>query len=169
MNQSRKFKAFQWRWHEPLGKPECPYMYRWVFNFFLFSIRIHHWLRSDDKRFFHNHPWAFLSLIIQGSYMDVSYVGRLGELTGDIRAKHGALSSHGKDNLDLVELDLVEKWDIRYRPANHRHYVDVPKGGCWSLLLCGPAIRKWGFWVNNKFYRPLRFFSRHGHPPCSDQ
>lgn len=148
-------------------------MYRWVFNFFLFSIRIHHWIRSDDKRFFHNHPWAFLSIIIRGGYTDVSWRGTylpndslVTNSKHDIAAKYGCLTLRGRD---IVELDNVEAGDIRFRRSNHRHYVDAPKEGCWSLLICGPAIRKWGFWVNNKFYRPLRFFSRHGHPPCSEQ
>src|SRR4051812_20885395 len=67
-----KVKSFQIRWNEPLGKPECPYLKRWVFVFFGYSIRIHHWIRSDDKRFFHDHPWGFLTIVLKGSYIDVS-------------------------------------------------------------------------------------------------
>jgi hypothetical protein len=157
-----KFKPFQLRWRESLGRPECPYLYRWVFNFGLFSIRVHHWLRSDDKRYFHNHPWAFISIVLKGGYTDVS-VPLPGQWKTPILA---TISTH---NGSMVNSDKLKAGSIRYRPSNHRHYVDVPKGGCWSLLLCGPQIRKWGFWVNDKFYRPLRFFSRHGHPPCHEQ
>lgn len=70
--KEKKVSSFQIRWAEPLGKPECPYMFRWVFVFFGFSIRLHHWIRSDDKRFFHDHPWSFITLVLKGQYTDVS-------------------------------------------------------------------------------------------------
>lgn len=137
----KKFRPMQIRWNEPLGKPECPYAYRWVFNFYLFSFRIHHFVRSDDKRYFHDHGWSFITWVIKGSYVDVSPQGR----------------------------DELKRWSIRYRPAQHKHYVDVPEGGCWTMLLCGPMKRKWGFWVDGKFRRPLKYFHKFGHPPCSEQ
>lgn len=162
-----KFRPFQFRWREPLGLQECPYMYRWVCNLGLFSVRLHHWLRSDDKRFFHDHPWVFLSIIIKGGYTDVSSVGWYrGNVPITMQAKYGYLVH--KDG-EILEKDEVTAGAIRFRGANHSHYVEVPKGGCWSLLLCGPPVRKWGFWIKGKFYRPLRFFSRHGHPPCTEQ
>ena len=65
--------------------------------------------------------------------------------------------------------DLMTAGSIRYRRATHKHYVEVPEGGCWTLLITGPAVRKWGFWVNGKFKRPLKYFSKFGHPPCDEQ
>ena len=64
----QKTTNFQFRWNEPLGVAECPYAYRWVFIFFGYSIRIHKWLRSDDKRYLHSHPWFFFTLVLKGSY-----------------------------------------------------------------------------------------------------
>jgi len=135
-----------------LGYPECPYMKRWVFVFFGYSIRVHHWIRSDDKRFFHCHPWNFLTIVLKGGYTDVS------------------------PSLDLF-LDAQEPIRetltagmVKYRRAEHKHYVDVPVGGAWTLLLAGRKKRKWGFWIKpNQFFRPLRYFSKYGHPPCSEQ
>lgn len=134
---------FQIRWNEPLGKPECPYAYRWVLIFFGYSIRLHKWLRSDDKRFMHDHAWNFRTFVLKGHYYDVS-------------------EQDGK-----IIKELVNK--TAYRQATHKHYVEIPKEGALTLLFCSKPFRNCGFWVNNKFYRPLRFFSRHGHPPCSDQ
>ena len=65
----RKFgKFFQIRWKEALGKPECPYLYRWTLIIFGFSIRLHHWLRSDDNRYFHDHACDLISIILKGWY-----------------------------------------------------------------------------------------------------
>jgi hypothetical protein len=140
-----KTKPFQIRWKEPLGKPECPYMYRWVFLFFNYSIRIHHWIRSDDKRYYHDHPWWFITFVVKGCYTDVS---------------------EGKSG---VYIDTLKRWDLVYRKSKHAHYVLVPPEGCWTVMVTGKPVRKWGFWIGNRFFRPLRYFNKYGHPPCSEQ
>jgi hypothetical protein len=137
----RKVESFQLRWNEPLGKPECPYAYRWVLNFGLFALRVHHFVRSDDKRHFHDHGWWFLTFVLKGSYVDVSPDGR----------------------------DQLRAGSIRFRKATHKHYVEVPKGGVWTFLITGSNSRKWGFWIGDKFKRPLKYFDKYGHPPCDEQ
>ncbi len=137
----RKTKKVQLIWNEPLGMKECPYAYRWAFIFFGHSIRIHHFLRSDDKRYFHTHPWWFLTFVLRGSYTDVSPLGR----------------------------DELKRFNLRYRKAEHAHYVDVPKGGCWTILTTGKPLNKWGFIVNGKLKRPLKYFHAYGHPACEEQ
>lgn len=140
-DQSQKVKPFQIRWNEPLGRPECPYMRRWVFNFGLFSVRFHKWIRSDDKSHFHNHPWSFLTIVLRGSYIDVTPV-RKDELTAG---------------------------SMRWRKAGHLHYVDVPVGGALTLLFCGPKVQNWGYWVNGRILRTVKYFHKFGHPPCHEQ
>ncbi len=137
----KQFKQIQCRIKEPLGVPECPYAYRWVLNLGIFSLRIHHFLRSDDKRHFHDHAWWFLTFVLKGSYTDVSPNGE----------------------------DVLKAGSIRFRKANHPHYVKVADKGCWTFLITGPMTRKWGFWVNGKFKRPLKYFHKFGHPPCDEQ
>lgn len=143
---SMKTKSFQLRWNEPLGVPGCPYMRRWVLICFGWSIRVHRWYRSDDKRFYHNHPWNFVTFVLRGSYTDVS---------------------PGK--VEPVK-EVMKAGTFKYRSATHAHYVDVPAGGALTLLLTGPPIQKWGFLIKaGQTFRPLRYFSRYGHPPCSEQ
>ena len=136
-----KIKPFQFRWREPLGHDVCPYAHRTLLNLGLFSIRLHEWHRSDDKRFMHDHPWHFVTLVLRGSYTDVSAKGR----------------------------DVLTVGSIRYRPANHAHYVEVPPTGAVTIIITSYVVRNWGFWVKGKFVRPLRFFGKFGHPPCSEQ
>jgi hypothetical protein len=137
----RPISKFQLRWREPLGRKECPYAYRWTLNLWLFSIRVHQWIRSDDKRHFHDHPWHFITLVLRGSYTDVSPSGR----------------------------DELRMGSVRFRRATHRHYVEVPLGGALTVILTSPPVRNWGFWVKGVFKRPLRYFGKYGHPPCDDQ
>jgi hypothetical protein len=135
MKPYRKFKPFQIRWREALGKPECPYLYRWTFIFFGFSLRIHHWLKSDDRRFFHDHSCDLISIILKGKYKNVTP-------TGEVEVKAGSF------------------W---FAKADKRHYLDIPKEGAWTLLLCSRKYRNWGFWDrDNHMLRPLEYFHRHG-------
>jgi hypothetical protein len=41
-----------------------------------YSIRLHHWLRSDDRRFFHDHACDFISIALWGCYANVTPCGR---------------------------------------------------------------------------------------------
>jgi len=143
----KRIKPFGIRWNEKLGHEECPYMRRWVFNFYFFSIRVHQWYRSDDKRYMHNHAFNFLTIILKGSYWDVSSIGEYGG----------------------IHAEFLPTGSIRYREASHIHFVGDPKHGTITLLFCGMKKQNWGFLVKGKIMRPLRFFSRYGHPTCEER
>ena len=123
---------------EKLGNPECPYIKRWVIDFGIFSIRLHHWLSSDDQRHFHDHPWWYLTLVLKGGYTD--------------------RNPNGSKRRTIGSLDFY--------PATHQHTVKVDRGGCWTLLITGREKRVWGFWVKNKFRKRNKYFFEHGHHPC---
>ena len=127
-------KIFQIRWKEALGNPNCPYLYRWTLIIFGYSIRLHHWIKSDDRRFFHDHSNNFISIVLRGKYTNVTPDGSFEVKAGQIWKSNG------------------EK----------RHYLDIPKEGAWTLLLCGRPYKKWGFYVNNHLWRPLRYFHKFG-------
>ena len=136
MKPYRKFKPFQIRWKEKMGSdPDNPYLYRWTFLFFNFSIRIHRWIRSDDKRFFHDHPWNFISVILKGKYVNVTPKGSF-------------------------PVKAISRWKSN---ALDRHYLEIPKDGAWTILICGRPYHKWGFWTKeNQKMRPLRYFYKYG-------
>jgi hypothetical protein len=124
---------------QKLGLDSCPYMIRWILNFKRFSIRIHHWLSSDDKQNFHDHPWWFWSFCLRGSYIDVSPNG----------------------------IDFIYPGKLTFRRALHQHTVLVTDD-CWTIMLTGKEVRKWGFWINNKFKKANKYFFEKGHHPCED-
>ena len=138
---SRPITPFCFRWNEPLGLPDAPYMHRYMINLWLFSIRVHVWHRSDDKRFMHNHAFNFLTIVLKGGYID---------------AQEGSQ-------------DVMKAGSIRYRKANHTHFVGWPIDPTVTLLFCGRKKQNWGFKVKNKIMRPLRFFSRYGHPSTDEK
>ena len=131
----KKFNTlFQIRWKESLGDPNFPYLYRWMIIFFGFSIRLHHWIKSDDRRYFHDHSCNFISIVLKGRYKNVTPEG-------------------------IFNIQAPSIWQSN---ATKRHYLDIPKEGAWTLLFCSRPIQKWGFFVNNHKWRPLRYFSKYG-------
>jgi hypothetical protein len=138
-----------------LGEPECPYLRRWAIGVGGYSIRLHHWYRSDDKRNPHDHPWWFLTLVLKGSYDDWSYP-----------------LVDGVPDLSIpYKVDPLRPGSIRFRPAHHAHSVAVAPGGCWTLMVTGKKSRRWGFWLrradgSSRFKRSNKYFLEDGHHPC---
>ena len=57
-----------------IGKPGSPYMRRWyvIPRNRWFNIYLHNIVRSDDNRALHDHPWWNLSILLKGSYREVT-------------------------------------------------------------------------------------------------
>jgi hypothetical protein len=144
MKPFKPFKNFQIRWKEPLGLPEYPYLYRWMIIFFGYSIRLHHWLRSDDNRYFHDHSCDLISTIIKGYYYNVRPAD---PANPDVK------------NRLVRKARAFRPWKAK---ATDKHYLRIPKTGAWTILLQGRPYHKWGFYVNNHKWRPLRYFHKFG-------
>jgi hypothetical protein len=135
---------FQIRWKETLGNKDCPYLYRWTIIFLNYSFRIHHWIKSDDNRYFHDHSSNLISMIIKGWYYNVI------PLDPD------------KPDVNNSKKIYCKAWYPWYAKATAKHYLEIPKAGAWTLLLEGRPYHKWGFYVNNHKWRPSRYFSKFG-------
>lgn len=137
-------KYLQLRWKEPLGLLESPYLYRWTLIIAGYTIRIHHWIRSDDNRFFHDHSCNLISIILKGYYYNVI-----------------PKDNNNPDTKDSIKI-LCRAWRPWFANATKKHYLLIPSEGAWTLLITGRAYHKWGFYVNNHKWRPLRYFSKFG-------
>ena len=165
-NNTKPFKLFQIRWAEKLGYSECPYLIRWTFIFFGYSIRIHHWIKSDDDRYFHDHSANLLSIVLKGQYWNVKPYD-------NTKNPNEFYSKDGKDILNQkwcrVE-GIFNSWhnffnmknSIWFSKAEDLHYLRIPKGGAWTLMFEGKPKQKWGFIVNGHKWRPLRYFHKFG-------
>lgn len=150
-----------WAQELPTSNGE-PYLKRWVLDLGLFSIRLHHWLCSDDERAPHDHPYWMAILILKGGYYDVEY-------PLDSPNYYDLTDKHNRK--DVVFLDKLTAGSRRFRRPEHIHYVKVLPGGCWSLLLTGRQTRTWGFWTARydgvrRFARSSRYFRKYGHHVC---
>ena len=103
-----------------IGGQEQPYLRRWWLiprNRF-FNVYLHQFIRSDDDRALHDHPWWNVSILLRGRYRE----HRLGLPPRDLRSGR-----------------------IVFRRALAAHRVELTHGQCWTLFLTGPRIREWGF------------------------
>jgi len=95
-----------------------------------FKVYVHKFLRSDEDRALHDHPWEFWSVMLRGTYIEV---------TEDARTVRS-----------------VRKHPVVHRPATWRHRVELVGHGvaeqpCWTLIVTGPKVREWGFHCPDRF------------------
>jgi hypothetical protein len=158
-------KWFQVRWAERLGDPRNPYLVRYTFILFGRSIRFHHWLRSDDRRFFHDHSANLLSIVLKGYYRNVVPI--------DPDKKPSASNNRKIFVAGMFNsLHCLLNWknSVWFSKATAKHFLDIPKEGAWTLLLEGKKYHKWGFYVPRandpsgkvRKMRPLAYFHKYG-------
>jgi hypothetical protein len=99
----------------------------------LIGARVHHILRSDNDRHFHDHPWPFLTIILRGGYFE----------------KRAVLGADG------YIIRTVERWhgpgSVLIRRATDLHKLRLPEGcTAWTLFCTGPKSQGWGFRVGNR-------------------
>lgn len=138
------------------GEHGDPYILRWyvIPRNGLFNWYVHKFLRSDDDRALHDHPWFFISLIMKGQYTEQTPAGLRLRKRGSL-AYRPALARH------RVILDLTKqaraRYDLVHREAEAgltvgKHTLFEPgmlraqEEPVWTMILTGRRVRMWGFW-----------------------
>lgn len=101
------------------------------------AIYVHHFLRSDNERHFHDHPWTFITIPFSCGYWEHIPVGEhlTGKQAEQIRWKPGCPYSRRIWRRRFFPL---------YRPAEWKHWVEVTKP-TWTLVIRFRRRRMWGF------------------------
>jgi hypothetical protein len=123
--------------HQVIGEHDAPYLLRWFLipHNPIANIYLHKFLRSDNDSALHDHPWAFLSVILGRGYKEIT--------KGGIR--------------------LRRPGSIALRRATHRHRVSLSRNAagseipCWTVIVTGPRLRQWGFWCTQSSPHPDKF------------
>jgi len=117
--------------HDKLIIEEQEYMERWYFRTFLFQIRLHKILASDDpKRPLHDHAVGMVSLILKGSYREET--------------------PEGDSFFKAPAINVI--------PAARPHRLTLGHTPVWTLVLTGRAVREWGFLTRQGWMHHERFF-----------
>lgn len=109
-----------------IGGDDSPYLRRW----FVTprgdgpACYLHQFLRDDDDRALHDHPWASCGIILGGGYIEMMPDGSALRGVGDV---------------------VIREPEHRHRVVLHRDAYGAPIPA-WTLFLVGPRAREWGFW-----------------------
>lgn len=101
------------------------------------NARIHKILRSDKDWHMHDHPFASISIVLEGGYWE------------SMPAEQGQ-----PPELDEEEFTIMWRGvgSVVRRAAHHRHKLTLPSGKtATSLFIMGPWEKDWGFYKPEGF------------------
>ncbi|MCV7175095.1 hypothetical protein [Mycolicibacterium sphagni] len=141
--------------HQIIGEP-TPFLRRWYLlpKTKWFKVYLHQFVRSDDDRALHDHPWSFTSLVLRGGYDEITE-NKL------IRRRPGSFA--------FRPATVCHRVVLRPRPCPSckgtgigwgripSGWLETDCGHCdgsgrvgenpsWTLIITGPKVREWGFW-----------------------
>lgn len=128
---------------EVIGQPECPILRRrTLLAGRAGKLLLHHFFAESRDRDPHDHPAAFLTIVLWGGYDDVQPDGTV---------------------------DRLRAGSIRFRRARHTHTTYAGPKGAITLVVMGPKTKPWGFLRDGRYW-PWRIYERRfGHGfRCSD-
>jgi len=118
-----------------IGSADSPYLRRWYLipHNRVVNVYLHQFVRSDDDRALHDHPWSNISILLRGSYFE-----------------------HTRDGQKLLRRPWRPwaPWRLVIRRPSTAHRVELLSVAtvdssrelpCWSLFITGPKVREWGF------------------------
>lgn len=115
-----------------IGGSAAPYLKRWHLlprNPF-FNVYLHCFLRSDDDRAHHDHPYLWnTSYLLEGAYLEHTI-------------ERGGLA--------VQTVRCAGDWAFRWGASPHRielfdDYYSPESSPCWTVFITGPRVREWGF------------------------
>ncbi len=145
-----------------VGHPSAPYMLRWWLiprNRF-FNIYLHKFLRSDEDRALHDHPWASLGMILKGEYIEhmprYPHWWKVHGHRQTITKVRRAWRPVFRRSTDIHRIELMKEW----KPFIPRWgWSMAEEKPVWTLFITGPKLREWGFWCPFGFRHHKDFVS----------
>lgn len=137
-----------------IGGQGRPYLRRWfvIPRNLVFNVYLHQFLRSDDDRALHDHPWLFnASLILRGGYIE--HTIRAGGVAVRTRRDRGSMAFRWGPAPHRVE--LLSLADVM---PSQPSATDIPVC-CWTLFITGPKVRTWGFHCPEQGWIPWQRFT----------
>ena len=110
---------------EVIGDWLHPYLKRWHIHRDkdVCNIYLHQFLRSDDERALHDHPWPSTSILLDGSYLEITPEEKFIRIPGEVISREAG-APH------------------RVQLLRDEHGLELP---VWTLFITGAKEREWGF------------------------
>lgn len=134
---------------EVIGAPECPLLYRrTILSTPWLKILWHRFVASASDHDPHDHPRAFVTVVLRGGYDDVTLCpcgGPGATIYTDGEGLERVRLCQPRCNAAGEVVETLRAPTIRYRPAAHAHITRVHDTGATTLVVMGPLVRAWGF------------------------
>ena len=113
----------------------------WLFQKLGIAIRVHKILRSDSGRDFHNHPWNFITVLLKGSYFEITpKFGSSDFYEGAIKTFYGKNTVLFRKHKHFHRLELlIGKF------FNKQGNIEIQYLPVWTLFIIFRKKRTWGF------------------------
>lgn len=169
----------RWRATRPDSPPvERPFLLRWYVGgekhrgLLGCNAYLHQFIRDDEDRALHDHPWWNLSLLLGGQYIEHTIkpggihwrqIFRAGDVKlRSPKAAHRVELTYGTvgdcmNGTPTVAPNLPA-W-VRYDSSHFNYGGKVPS---WSLFLTGPKQQPWGFHCPEAGWRSSHEFTAKG-------
>jgi hypothetical protein len=95
------------------------------------AIYLHHIHRPDKAPDPHDHPWAFWSVILSGSYTERVWPDKRDPARRFTR--------------------LRERFTVHRMARRAAHMITTVEAPLWTLVVTGPRRGEWGFWADGAF------------------
>lgn len=116
---------------EKIERDNKPYLHRWhiVREHGKQNVYLHKFLGDDNDEALHDHPWSSVSIILNGTYKEITPDGEFIRKTGD----------------------------VIFRDEKEPHRIELIHGPAYSLFITGPKVKEWGFFCDKGFKHWLDF------------
>lgn len=123
------------------GSDTDPYLIRYfLLRTKYLSIYIHRFMRSDADDP-HDHPFDFVSYVVDGSYTELSYKKAVTNISSNILSFHESSNVRDSGSLAFRKAETVHQVLI-----DGKYNVDNKKEAPLTVIFRGPMRREWGFW-----------------------
>jgi hypothetical protein len=150
-----------------------PYLYRWyLVRTKWVAIFVHRFVRSDEDRALHDHPWPFLVIPIWRGYVEHSDQPHVcGDCDGCGTVELSQFIPTATETVLCgwcggsgeyrrpIQRRVFPFIGARYRSETYRHRVELIDGKpAWSIFIRFRECRDWGFWMPGGFVQWNQFW-----------
>ena len=133
-----------------------PYLLRLI-AYFAITLRLHRFVRGDDDRAPHDHPWWFITFPFT-SYVEKwwePHLIQLYDMKTDLPCDPPEYAIGWHENTRVVKA-----WRFHFRERKFRHFVvgraDGKQKPFWTFVITGMSHSGWGFWPTPDTFVPWR-------------